>query len=196
LWEAAFTTAYDAYRTAADAVVLMFGHRIPATSGGHRIATDIAHAALQVSTVAFAPASAERFRQGRHESEHFDPDRPVEKMEADTRWAIGLFWRRNRISGYGNSTIRRVSNGDRHEWSTRHRVVKTSAAGGDPSGVTNGDLHLTSQQVRRLLGPFIQFVPVRITEHQQIDVLDRPFSVLAREAGRPGTEHERLVDAR
>ncbi len=90
LWESAFTTAYDAYRTSADAVVLMFGHRVPATHGGHRIATDIAHAALQMSTAAFAPASAERFRQGRHESEYFDPDRPVEKTEADTRWAIEL----------------------------------------------------------------------------------------------------------
>jgi hypothetical protein len=54
------------------------------------IATDIAHAALQASTVAFAPASAERFRQGRHESEYFDPDRPVEKTVADTVWALGL----------------------------------------------------------------------------------------------------------
>ena len=41
-------------------------------------------------TVAFAPASAERFRQGRHESEYFDPDRPVDKTAADTTWALGL----------------------------------------------------------------------------------------------------------
>ena len=90
LLESAFTNAYDAYRTAADALVLMLGYRVPATPGGHRIATDIAHAALQASTVAFAPASAERFRQGRHESEYFDPDRPVEKTAADTTWALGL----------------------------------------------------------------------------------------------------------
>lgn len=79
-----------AYRTAADALVLLFGHRVPATPGGHRIATDVAHAALHASTVAFASASAERFRQGRHESEYFDPDRPVDRTEADTGWAIGL----------------------------------------------------------------------------------------------------------
>ena len=90
LLESAFTNAYDAYRTAADAVVLMLGYRVPATPGGHRIATDIAHAALQAETIAFAPASAERFRQGRHESEYFDPDRPVEKTAADTTWALEL----------------------------------------------------------------------------------------------------------
>lgn len=90
LWESAFTTAYDAYRTAADAIVLMLGFRVPATQGGHRIATDIAHAALQSMSDAFAPASAERFRQGRHESEYFDPARPVDKTAADARWAIDL----------------------------------------------------------------------------------------------------------
>ncbi|MFP5488179.1 MAG: HEPN domain-containing protein [Acidimicrobiia bacterium] len=90
LWEPAFTTAYDAYRTAADAIVLRLGHRVPATPGGHRIATDIAHAALQSTSDAFAPASAERFRQGRHESEYFDPARPVDKTAGDARWAIDL----------------------------------------------------------------------------------------------------------
>ena len=88
LWESAFTTAYDAYRTAADALVLKLGYRVPATQGGHRIATDIAHAALQSPATAFAPARAERFRQGRHESEYFDPARPIDKTEDDARWAI------------------------------------------------------------------------------------------------------------
>ena len=32
LWESAFTTAYDAYRTAADAVVLSLGYRVPAVA--------------------------------------------------------------------------------------------------------------------------------------------------------------------
>lgn len=90
LWESAFTTAYDAFRTAADAVVLSLGYRVPATPGGHRIATDLAHAGMQPDTDAFAPAGAERFRQGRHESEYFDPARPVDKTEADARWAVEL----------------------------------------------------------------------------------------------------------
>lgn len=90
LWESAFTTAYDAFRTAADAVVLFLGYRVPATRGGHRIATDIAHAAMQPDTDAFAPADAERLRQGRHESEYFDPARPVDKTEPDARWAVEL----------------------------------------------------------------------------------------------------------
>ncbi len=90
LWESAFTTAYDGFRTAADAVVLYLGYRVPATQGGHRIATDIAHAALQSDTEAFAPAGAERFRQLRHESEYFDPARPVDKTANDASWAIDL----------------------------------------------------------------------------------------------------------
>jgi len=90
LWESAFTSAYDAYRASADAIVLALGHRVPATSGGHRIATDIAGAALGSDTDAFSAPSAERFRQGRHESEYFDPSRPVDKTAADTKWAIEL----------------------------------------------------------------------------------------------------------
>ena len=90
LWESAFTAAYDGYRTAADAVVLFLGYRVPATAGGHRISTDVTHAALHADTGAFAPAGAERFRQGRHESEYFDPARPVDKTAADASWAIKL----------------------------------------------------------------------------------------------------------
>lgn len=89
-WESSFTTAYDAYRTAADAIVLFLGYRVPATPGGHRIATDIAHAAMQSDTDSFTPAGAERFRQGRHESEYFDPARPVDKTAADAAWAVEL----------------------------------------------------------------------------------------------------------
>ena len=89
-WESAFTTAYDSYRTAADAVVLSLGFRVPAIQGSHRIATDIADAALRSSSEAFATPSAERFRQGRHESEYFDPERPVDKTEGDARWALDL----------------------------------------------------------------------------------------------------------
>lgn len=86
-WETAFTTAYDAYRTAADAVVLMLEHRVPAVPGAHRVSTDIAHAALKHKTNVFGPAISERFRTSRHESEYFDPDFPAEKTEEDAQWA-------------------------------------------------------------------------------------------------------------
>jgi hypothetical protein len=90
LWESTFTSAYDAYRTVADAVVLGLGYRVPGTPGGHQIATDIAHAALRFDTNVFAPATAELFRQGRHESEYFDPARAVEKTADDASWAVYL----------------------------------------------------------------------------------------------------------
>lgn len=88
LFEAAFTSAYDAYRMAAESIVLALGHRVPAVAGAHRITIDIAQAALGAHADAFATATAERFRTGRHEAEYFDPDRPVEKTEADARWAL------------------------------------------------------------------------------------------------------------
>lgn len=89
-WEAAFTTAYDAYRTSADAVVLLLGYRVPAVKGAHRISTDVANAALKGDTDAFGPIPSDRFRSGRHESEYFDPDKPVDKTEDDARWAASI----------------------------------------------------------------------------------------------------------
>lgn len=72
----------------AESVVLALGYRVPAVAGAHRITIDIAQAALGEQADAFAGAAAERFRTGRHEAEYFDPDRPVEKTEADARWAV------------------------------------------------------------------------------------------------------------
>lgn len=88
LWESAFTNAYDAYRMAAESIVLALGCRVPAVAGAHRITIDIAQAAVGDQAEVFAGAAAERFRTGRHEAEYFDPDRPVEKSEADARWAL------------------------------------------------------------------------------------------------------------
>lgn len=105
LWESAFTTAYDAYRTAADAVALSLGFRVPATNGAHRIATDIAHAALHATTQAFATTAAERFRRERHESEYFDPARPIDKTMEDAAWALDL------AAGAVNAVARSLSRG-------------------------------------------------------------------------------------
>jgi hypothetical protein len=66
------------------------GYRVPATQGGHRIATDIAYAALRDESDAYSSSLAERIRQGRHESEYFDPGRPVDKTADDAEWAIAL----------------------------------------------------------------------------------------------------------
>lgn len=90
LWESAYTAAYDAYRTAADAVVLSLGYRVPATAGAHRITFDIVQAKLGEVTDVFGAAPSTRIRQGRHESEYFDPERPVDKSAEDVAWALGL----------------------------------------------------------------------------------------------------------
>lgn len=88
LHEAAFTRAYDAYRIAAESIVLALGYRVPAVAGAHRITVDIALAASGGGTEAFATPTAERFRAGRHEAEYFDPDRPADKSAADAAWAV------------------------------------------------------------------------------------------------------------
>ena len=90
LWDPAFTAAYDAYRSAPDALVLYLGYRVPAVGGAHRLVCDVAHAALANVSGAFAPATAERFRRERHASEYFDPSNPVEKVQADATWAVAL----------------------------------------------------------------------------------------------------------
>lgn len=89
-WDTAFITAYDAYRTVADALVLLLGYRVPGTKGAHRVSPDVAHAALRSNSSVFGPAISDRFRTGRHESEYFDPDRPSEKTREDVEWAVSI----------------------------------------------------------------------------------------------------------
>lgn len=68
-WETVFTTAYDSYRMAAEAIVLATGYRSPAVAGAHVITFDIARTALGGDTEVFAKPTADRFRRGRHDSE-------------------------------------------------------------------------------------------------------------------------------
>lgn len=86
LFEPTYTTAYDAYRMAADAVALLHGYRTAASAGAHEAALAVAAAALDDSP--FTEPTASTFRQGRHSSEYFDPARPAEKTKADAAWAV------------------------------------------------------------------------------------------------------------
>lgn len=58
-------------------------------AGWSPISTHIAHAAVQSDSEAFGPPLSERFRRGRHESEHFDPARPSTRplVTPAGRWA-------------------------------------------------------------------------------------------------------------
>lgn len=85
-WEPAYTTAYDAYRSAADAIVLLHGYRTAARPGAHEATLAFAAASLEQSP--FTEPTASTFRQGRHASEYFDPERPIDKTEGDARWAV------------------------------------------------------------------------------------------------------------
>jgi uncharacterized protein (UPF0332 family) len=85
-WEPAYTTAYDAYRSAADAIVLLHGYRTAARPGAHEATLAFAAAALDESP--FTEPTASTFRQGRNASEYFDPERPIGKTDGDARWAV------------------------------------------------------------------------------------------------------------
>jgi len=56
LWPPAYTSAYDAYRMAAEAIVVALGYRGPAVAGAHRITLDIARAAAAIRVVTEALA--------------------------------------------------------------------------------------------------------------------------------------------
>ena len=86
-WDAAYTTAYDAYRMAADALVLLHGYRTVGKQGAHEAALALAAAALNGPSVFETPKSTQ-FRQGRAAAEYFDPDRPDEKTRGDAQWAL------------------------------------------------------------------------------------------------------------
>jgi uncharacterized protein (UPF0332 family) len=85
-WDPAYTTAYDAYRSAADAIVLLHGYRTAARPGAHEATHAFAAAALDASP--FAEPTASTFRQGRNASEYFDPERPIDKTKDDAQWAV------------------------------------------------------------------------------------------------------------
>lgn len=86
-WELTYTTAYDAHRTAADALALLHGYRTTAWPGAHVAAHTIAAAVIDRDS-AFNDATFAAFRQGRAASEYYDPERPAAKTEADARWAV------------------------------------------------------------------------------------------------------------
>jgi uncharacterized protein (UPF0332 family) len=86
LWAPAYTTAYDAYRQAADAITLLHGYRSTSAPGGHVAALAFAAAALDDSP--FKEPTASTFRQDRHAAQYFDPERPITRTQADARWAV------------------------------------------------------------------------------------------------------------
>jgi len=85
--EGAFVAAYDAYRMAAESLLLRQGLRVRGGEGSHMTVEDAVSAQFSGAIAAFAKPTFERFRRMRHVAQYFDPEAP-ELTSEDTLWAI------------------------------------------------------------------------------------------------------------
>jgi hypothetical protein len=85
--DGAFSTAYDAYRIAADSLLAQQALRATGGTGSHATVEDAVSAQFAAEIPAFAKPTFEQLRRTRHSVQYFDPDAaPVTK--ADAQWAI------------------------------------------------------------------------------------------------------------
>ena len=85
--EGAFASAYDAYRMAAEALLVRQGLRAAGGDGGHVTVEDAISAQYGRTIPGFAKATFERLRRTRHSAQYFDPSAP-EIVAEDARWAL------------------------------------------------------------------------------------------------------------
>lgn len=86
-YEGAFVAVYDAYRMAAEALLVAQGLRATGGDGSHVTVEDSVSAQFAGEIEVFAKPTFERFRRLRHSAQYFDPDMP-EITEEDAVWAI------------------------------------------------------------------------------------------------------------
>lgn len=85
--EGAFVSAYDAYRIAAESLLIRQGLRATGGDGSHVTVEDSVSAQFSSVVPAFAKPTFERFRRMRHGAQYFDADDPEVTAE-DAEWAI------------------------------------------------------------------------------------------------------------
>lgn len=85
--DGAFTNAYDVYRMAGEALLLQQGLRATGGDGSHVTVEDAVCAQFSGEVDDFTKAIFERFRQGRHAAQYFDPSK-AEKTGPDAEWAL------------------------------------------------------------------------------------------------------------
>lgn len=85
--EGAFVAAYDAYRMAAESLLLWQGLRSTGGEGSHVTVEDAVSAQFASVIKAFAKPTFENFRRMRHSAQYFDPDGPTLTHD-DAAWAI------------------------------------------------------------------------------------------------------------
>ena len=86
-FDGAFTNAYDVYRMAGEALLLVQGLRATGGDGSHVTVEDAVCAQFGGVVEDFNKAIYECFRQGRHAAQYFDPSK-AEKTRPDAGWAL------------------------------------------------------------------------------------------------------------
>jgi len=85
--DGAYVAAYDAYRMAAESLLVRQGLRATGGDGSHMAVEDAASAQFGADIPAFAKPTFERLRRTRHTAQYFDPAAaPITKSDAS--WAI------------------------------------------------------------------------------------------------------------
>ena len=85
--EGAFVAAYDAYRMAAESLLVRQGLRAIGGAGSHVTVEDAVSAQFASAVKAFAKPTFERFRRMRHSAQYYDSDGPA-ITHNDAAWAI------------------------------------------------------------------------------------------------------------
>ena len=96
--EGAFSAAYDAYRMAAEALLICQGLRATGGDGSHMTVEDAIAAQYSTRIIAFAKPTFERFRRTRHTAQYFDPS-AAEMTQDDALWALATA--RGAVDGAG-----------------------------------------------------------------------------------------------
>jgi HEPN domain len=85
--DGAYVAAYDAYRMAAESLLVRQGLRATGGDGSHMAVEDVVSAQFGTNIPAFAKPTFERLRRTRHTAQYFDPAAaPI--TESDASWAI------------------------------------------------------------------------------------------------------------
>lgn len=85
--DGAYAAAYDAYRMAAEGLLLRQGLLATGGEGSHVTVEDAVAAQFAGRIPGYSKATYERFRKTRHTAQYFDPSAPPLE-QADAEWAI------------------------------------------------------------------------------------------------------------
>lgn len=88
-FDGAYSAAYDAYRMAAEALLVRQGLLATGGEGSHMTVEDAISAQFADRIAGYGRATFERFRKTRHTAQYFDPSAPP-LVRADAEWALGI----------------------------------------------------------------------------------------------------------